>query len=105
MAASWQLPDLIVEAIAYRSPDLVQGAGPENALLPRIAACANELCELASQQAPDAALAGLELIEPTLPDGAPAKFLERIGTGMYGIALQGEKNPPPAQLLGGGPLT
>ncbi len=34
--------------------------------------------------------AGLELIEPTLPDGAPAKFLERIGTGMYGIALQVE---------------
>ena len=34
--------------------------------------------------------AGLELIEPTLPEGAPARFLERVGTGMYGIALQVE---------------
>jgi catechol 2,3-dioxygenase-like lactoylglutathione lyase family enzyme len=31
--------------------------------------------------------AALELVEPTRPDSAGAQFLERFGTGMYGIAL------------------
>ncbi len=34
--------------------------------------------------------AGIELMEPTLPEGAPAAFLARYGTGMYGVALQVE---------------
>ena len=32
--------------------------------------------------------AGLELIEPTLPEGAAARFLARFGPGMYGLAFQ-----------------
>lgn len=31
---------------------------------------------------------GLELMEPTLPQGPPARFLARCGPGMYGVALQ-----------------
>jgi catechol 2,3-dioxygenase-like lactoylglutathione lyase family enzyme len=34
--------------------------------------------------------AGLELMEPTLPEGPPARFLARCGPGMYGVALQVE---------------
>ena len=34
--------------------------------------------------------AGLELMEPTLPEGGPARYLERFGPGMYALALQVE---------------
>jgi len=33
---------------------------------------------------------GLELMEPTRPEGPPARFLARCGPGMYGVALQVE---------------
>lgn len=39
---------------------------------------------------------GLELMEPTQPEGGPARFLERFGPGMYALALQVEDLPAAA---------